>query len=68
MIHCAVVDSSNTVIGLVFVESENLAPENCKYIAYPDSAWNCPKVGFKWDGNVFIGPDPINMSDYSYDS
>jgi hypothetical protein len=68
MANLAVVDNTNIVINLIIAEITDPPPLNCRLIKTPDLQGNHANIGFTWDGNIFINPNPIDTSDYSYGS
>jgi len=63
---CAVVDSTNLVINVIVAEPTDPAPDGCQLIICPDIEGNYPSIGWSWNGTIFIDPNPLDLSDYSY--
>jgi hypothetical protein len=54
---CAVVNETDgVVVNIIVAEPSDLAPLNCVLIGIPDDVF-CD-IGWKWDGVVFVDPNP----------
>jgi len=66
MTTCAVVDSNKIVVNIIIATLEDISPIGCQLIVCPDSNGNYPSIGWFWNGEIFIDPNPIDLLDYSY--